>query len=78
MTTPPTRAQVEAMSQPVRCLCGGIYDLGTVQVTQRYADCSMWKAPCCGRVSDDRTWKSLPDFQRIALGGPPADGRYWP
>jgi hypothetical protein len=39
-----SQRNIEAMSQPVRCRCGGVYDLGTVEVTARYADCSMWKA----------------------------------
>ncbi|MEU4781053.1 hypothetical protein [Micromonospora sp. NPDC023633] len=57
------------MSQPVRCTwCGGVYDLGTVTVTARYTDCSMWKAPCCGATVDDRGetgWKSRKDYERI-------------
>ena len=65
-----TQRDIEGMSQPVRCRCGGVYDLGTVTVTARYADCSMWKAPCCGRESDDRGetgWKSFSDYERIRL-----------
>lgn len=43
------------MTSPVRCgHCGGIYDLGTVTVTARYTDCSVWRAPCCDREVDDR------------------------
>ncbi len=43
------------MFEPVRCTrCGGIYDLDKVTVTARYHDCSMWKAPCCGALVDDR------------------------
>lgn len=57
---------IAAMFKPVRCAsCGKIYDLGKVEVTARYADCSMWKAPCCGRVADDRGetgWKSTQDY----------------
>lgn len=44
------------MTSPVRCQCGAIYDLGHVTVTARYADCSVWTTPCCGRVEDDRPW----------------------
>lgn len=41
------------MSQ-VRCrYCRRTYDLGKVEVYARYADCSMYKAPCCGRDIDD-------------------------
>lgn len=43
------------MRSPVRCRwCSGVYDLGKVTVTGRYTDCSMWKAPCCGVLADDR------------------------
>ncbi|MBB3752531.1 hypothetical protein FHT44_005043 [Mycolicibacterium sp. BK634] len=66
-----TRRTAEGMSTPVRCnFCGGIYDLGTVHVTQRYADCSVWKTPCCGHNADDRGesgWKSFKDYERIRL-----------
>src|SRR5581483_3810646 len=48
-------AGTEGMRYPVRCRwCSGVYDLGTVTVTGRYTDCSMWKAPCCGVTADDR------------------------
>lgn len=60
------RAEIEAMTSPVRCAhCGQIYDLGTVEVTARYVDCSMWKSPCCRRMVDDRGetgWKSTKDY----------------
>lgn len=62
-------ADTEGMTQPARCgWCGGVYDLGKVTVTARYADCSVWKAPCCGMTVDDRGetgWKSRGDYQRI-------------
>jgi hypothetical protein len=60
--------QIRDMFSPVRCTCGSIYDLGKVEVTARYVDCSMWKAPCCGRVADDRGetgWKSTKDYYPI-------------
>lgn len=67
-------ALTRGMHQPVRCAhCGGIYDLGTVTVTARYADCSMWQAPCCGLTVDDREetgWKSLSDYTRITRHNP--------
>lgn len=46
------------MMSPVRCLLchHGVYDLAGVEVTARYTDCSMWKTPCCGVTTDDRTW----------------------
>jgi hypothetical protein len=57
------------MHQPVECCwCGGVYDLGTVTVTGRYADCSVWEAPCCGRTVDDRGetgWKPTQDYRRL-------------
>jgi hypothetical protein len=60
----------EGMTDPVRCnRCGsGIYDLAAVEVTARYVDCSMWKAPCCGAQVDDRGdtgWKSFSDYTRL-------------
>jgi hypothetical protein len=61
------------MSFPVRCTwCSGVYDVGKVEVTARYADCSVWKAPCCGTNVDDRGdtgWKSRKDYERIPKGG---------
>ena len=47
-------AQTEGMTSPVRCRCGHVYDLGKVEVTARYADCSMWRTPCCKVLADDR------------------------
>jgi hypothetical protein len=65
--------QIAHMTFPVRCTwCRGVYDVGAVEVTARYADCSMWKAPCCGRTVDDRGdtgWKSRKDYERIQKGG---------
>lgn len=56
------------MTSPVRCThCSKVYDLGTVTVTARYLDCSMWKSPCCGLTVDDRGrgWKARPDIEPI-------------
>lgn len=57
------------MFEPVRCThCGGVYDLGKVEVTARYADCSCWRAPCCGTPVDDRGdtgWKSRKDYVKL-------------
>jgi hypothetical protein len=67
------QAAAQGMTSPVRCAyCGCVYDLGRVEVTARYADCSMWKAPCCGRIVDDRGetgWKSTKDYYPIKRGG---------
>jgi hypothetical protein len=66
------RQQIDAMHFPVRCAyCSKVYDLGTVEVTARYADCSMWKSPCCGLTVDDRGetgWKSKKDYYPIKRG----------
>lgn len=55
---PESRARIvgeQPMFHPGRCRwCGAIYDGGKVEVTARYADCSVWKAPCCGNTADDR------------------------
>ena len=65
----PLGHQINDMSSPVRCThCSGIYDLGKVEVTARYADCSMWKSPCCNRLVDDRGdtgWKPFKDYHRL-------------
>lgn len=59
----------DAMRFPVRCTwCSGTYDLATVEVTARYTDCSMWRAPCCNRLVDDRGdtgWKSRKDYEHL-------------
>jgi hypothetical protein len=59
------------MFDPVRCnRCRtGVYDLGTVEVTARYADCSMWRTPCCNQLVDDRGetgWKSQKDYVKLS------------
>lgn len=62
--------RIRRMGAPVRCLhCGAIYDLQAVTVVARYADCSMFKTPCCGTSADDRTWKSMPDFEKLERNG---------
>lgn len=65
------QAEIEGMTFPARCThCSRVYDLGTVEVTARYTDCSMWKAPCCGLTVDSRGagWKSRPDYEEIRRG----------
>lgn len=50
----------------VQCAhCRGVYQLGDVEIVARYADCTMFRAPCCGQVVDDRRWKALPSFERL-------------
>lgn len=60
---------ISDMFQPVRCRrCGGVYDLGKVEVTARYLDCSVWKTPCCHQTVDDRGetgWTLRKDYERI-------------
>ncbi len=62
---------IAEMFSPVRCnRCRGVYDLGKVEVTARYSDCTVFKTPCCGSVADDRTWKGRPDFTQIDKDDP--------
>jgi len=54
------------MLKKVKCShCGSVYDLGGVTVIARYADATVFEAPCCHRQVDDRSWKSMPDFQEV-------------
>jgi hypothetical protein len=64
---------VSDMLAPVRCRCGAVYDTGTVTVTARYADCSMWVTPCCRITVDDRPpWPGgLRAFTRLDKDGRP-------
>jgi hypothetical protein len=62
----PLDPETEAMTDPVMCtFCGKVYDLGHVEVTARYADCSVYTTPCCNHAADDRTAVSLPAFVRL-------------
>jgi len=57
--------EIKGMHDPVQCLhCGKVYDLGTVHVIRRHADCSVWKTPCCRTEADDRTWLTR-HYERI-------------
>lgn len=71
--------RIAEMFKPVRCRwCRGVYDLGSVTVTARYADCSVWKTPCCNNTADDRGetgWKSIGDYTVIDKRGPSVDMR---
>jgi len=79
-----TEKDVEVLSSmlvPVVCsYCGAIYDACGVEVTARYADCTCYITPCCGRHADDRKWKSMPDFTELrdlkSLFGLGMDGSY--
>lgn len=58
--------KLKEMLVPVQCNhCGQAHDLTEGEVTHRYADCTTFKAPCCGTHVDDRSWKSFPDFKRL-------------
>lgn len=78
-----TTGDVAAMFKPVSCnRChNGVYDIGRVEVTARYTDCTMWKTPCCGSVVDDRGetgWTSRKDYEVIDKSGLDAgDRRLW-
>ncbi len=62
------------ISIKVRCnFCGETYDLTMVRVVGRYSDCTVFKTPCCDRIADDLTWKSMPDFTRIVSFRPKSD-----
>ncbi len=66
MITERNAEKLAGMLVPVVCShCGAIYDLCAAEPTARYADCTCFKTPCCGRHADDRQWKSLPDFTRL-------------
>lgn len=63
------RTPIAEMMSPVRCTCGSVYDLAAVEVTGRYVDCSVWRAPCCGREADDRGetgWKTIKDYTPLS------------
>lgn len=58
----------EGMISPVRCNhCGQTYDLCEGKPVDRYADCTVYITPCCGRQVDDRPagWASRPAFERL-------------
>lgn len=60
-------ADTAGMLAPVQCThCGEIYDLTATTSIARFADCDIFKAPCCGRQVDDRRWKSLPDIREVS------------
>lgn len=80
VTTAVAPGVVAGMGSPVCCtFCGQVYDLQAVVVTQRYADCSMFRSPCCDRLVDDRPASvSHPAFRRVEpprVAKPPAAGR---
>ncbi len=72
-----TQADIRDMFSPVRCAyCSTVYDLGKVEVTGRYTDCSVWKSPCCNRTVDDRGetgWKPTKDYYKVDKNAPEWD-----
>lgn len=54
-------AEISDMLAPYRCTrCGTVYDGGYVEVKARYADCSVWNCPGCGRDTDSRhAWSGV-------------------
>lgn len=47
-------------SGDVICGCGTRFNLMDVEPIGRYADCSTFLTPCCGRMADDRAWVRQP------------------
>lgn len=44
--------------------CGETFDLTGVEVISRYADCDLFKAPCCGAECDTRSRWGGPSWAR--------------
>ncbi len=58
--------KLKAMHHPVKCnYCGRAYDLGTVKVLHRYADCTEFESTCCKRRVDDRMYISRPAYTEL-------------
>lgn len=58
--------EVKKMRAPARCMhCRKIFDLAKVKTIGRYADCTVFRTPCCNVQADDRTWVSSPDIQKL-------------
>lgn len=54
------------MSANAKChRCGQTFDIGHAEVTQRYADCDVFKAPCCGSPCDTRGKWGGPSWARM-------------
>ena len=62
-----SREDYPEMGDPQLCACSKVFDLWAVEVVQRYADCTVFKLPCCGRTTDDRPsgWKSGRNYERL-------------
>lgn len=68
---------IEEMHSPVQCVhCAAIYCLGRVHVTDRYMDCTVWTAPCCGHPGvDDRPWVKDRHYREVPRGRAGLSGR---
>lgn len=54
------------MLVPVRCRkCDQVYDLCDGEPVQRFADCTVYRTPCCNQVVDDREWGGNRAFDRL-------------
>lgn len=54
------------MIAPVHCsYCGDVYDLAACTPTARFADCDVFRTPCCDVTADTREWIGYPAFKRI-------------
>jgi len=59
-------SNTDGMLAPVRCThCNKAYDLTSVKPLARFADCTTFESPCCHKHVDDRTWKGMPDIERL-------------
>lgn len=48
---------IKSMLFPVRHkACNGVFDEADVQPIARYAECDVYRCPCCDREMDNRTW----------------------
>jgi hypothetical protein len=67
--------EIATMSWPAQCRhCRHIHDAGTVEVVQRYTDCSVWQCPKCKVQIDDRAYSwggsiNGPELKRRIAGG---------
>lgn len=58
--------RISKMLYPVECRrCGSVYDLTNTEVIHRYADCTLYKTPCCNQTVDDRMWVTNPAYTVI-------------
>jgi hypothetical protein len=56
---------------------GRTFSTGHVEVVQRYADCSVFKCPCCGGTHDDRRAWGGGDNRRMGYSLIRQDVGWW-